>query len=46
VTWHANPSGAGEIAELRQTGFTIRKGNNELRAGIASVTAWIETGCP
>lgn len=44
VTWYADPSGAGEISELRQSGFTIRKGHNELRAGIAAVTARIETG--
>ena len=40
-TWRR---GAPEIAELRQSGFTIRKGYNELRAGIASETARIETG--
>lgn len=44
VMWYADPSGASDIAELRQSGFMIRKGNNELRTGIAAVTARIETG--
>jgi Terminase large subunit, T4likevirus-type, N-terminal len=44
VTWYADPSGAGEIAELQQSGFTVRRGKNELRAGIAWVNARIKTG--
>jgi hypothetical protein len=39
-------SSAGEIAEFRQSGFTVRRGNNEMRAGIAAVTGRIETGGP
>jgi hypothetical protein len=44
VYWYADPAGASEIAELRCGGFVIRKGDNALRAGIAAVTARIQTG--
>jgi len=44
VTWYADPSGASEIAELQKAGFTVRRGNNELRPGIAWVSGRIETG--
>jgi hypothetical protein len=44
VCWYADPAGAGEIAELRCGGFTIHKGDNALRAGIAAVTARLQTG--
>jgi hypothetical protein len=43
VTWYADPAGATEINELRLAGFTVRRGKNDLRAGIAAVTARIET---
>jgi len=42
VRWYADPSGASEISELRCAGFTISKGNNALRPGIAAVTARLE----
>lgn len=53
-TWYADPSGATEIAHLRTAGFTVRRGTNDIRAGIAAVTARIQTrrlrvyipGCP
>jgi hypothetical protein len=44
VTWYADPAGAQEIAALRQLGFVVRRGTNELRAGIAAVRARLETG--
>src|SRR5271168_3589882 len=42
VTWYADPSGANEICELRCAGFVVRKGNNDLRPGIAAVRARLE----
>jgi Terminase RNaseH-like domain len=42
VEWYADPSGAGDITELRCAGFTVLKGRNALRAGIAAVTARLE----
>lgn len=44
VTWYADPAGATEIAELRRADFVVRKGENNLRRGIALVTARIRTG--
>jgi len=44
VAWYADPAGANEIAELRCGGFVVRKGDNALQAGIAAVTARIQTG--
>jgi hypothetical protein len=44
VTWYADPAGAEEIAALRQFGLVVRKGGNELRAGIAAVRARLEAG--
>jgi hypothetical protein len=43
VMWYADPAGATEISELRLAGLTVRRGSNDLRAGIAAVTARIET---
>jgi hypothetical protein len=42
--WYADPAGRTEIEELRIAGHTVRKGNNDIRAGIAAVKARIETG--
>jgi hypothetical protein len=42
VTWYADPSGANERAELRCAGFVVHPGNNDLRSGIAAVSARIE----
>ncbi|MSQ97657.1 MAG: hypothetical protein EXR98_24335 [Gemmataceae bacterium] len=42
--WYADPSGANDIAELRHAGFTVRRGVNDLRAGIAAVIARLEDG--
>ena len=44
VTWYADPSGATERCELRSAGFTVAKGDNSLRSGIAAVTARLENG--
>jgi hypothetical protein len=43
VRWYADPSGAGEISELRRAGFAISAGNNALRQGIAAVTARLQS---
>lgn len=44
ITWFADPSGATEIAGLRAAGLTVRSGDNDLRAGIAAVSARLQTG--
>jgi hypothetical protein len=44
VLWYADPSGATERSELRCADFVVREGNNELRAGIAAVTARLQNG--
>lgn len=44
VMWYADPAGATEIAELRRAGLLVRKGDNNIRRGIALVTARIRTG--
>jgi phage terminase large subunit len=43
VLWVADPSGAGEIAQLKRAGFTVQRGQNDIRAGIAMVTARLQT---
>jgi hypothetical protein len=44
VDWTADPAGATEINELRAAGLTLRKGDNDIRLGIAAVTARLRTG--
>jgi hypothetical protein len=44
VTWYADPSGATEIAELRIGGLAVRRGDNDIRLGIAAVSARLRTG--
>jgi hypothetical protein len=44
VTWYADPSGATEWSELRCAGFVIREGRNDLRPGIAAVSAQLKGG--
>jgi hypothetical protein len=54
VHWFADPSGAGDIADLRQANLIVMPAINDIRPGIAAVTARIETnrlrvrraGCP
>jgi hypothetical protein len=42
--WYADPSGATEIAGLRAAGLIVRGGDNDIRAGIAAVSARLQTG--
>lgn len=44
VMWYCDPSGANERAELHCAGFKVRQGKNDLRLGIAAVTARMENG--
>jgi hypothetical protein len=44
VRWYADPSGAGEISELRCAGFAVSAGENALRPGMAAVTGRLESG--
>jgi len=44
VDWYADPAGAQEINSLRRYGHTVRKGDNDIRPGIAAVTARVQTG--
>lgn len=44
VMWHADPAGRTEIEELRRAGLRVRRGENNLRNGIALVAARIRTG--
>jgi len=43
VFWYADPAGRSETESLRLAGFTIRRGNNEIRLGISAVSARIRT---
>lgn len=42
--WYADPAGRTEIEEFRVAGHRVRKGLNDIRLGIAAVTARIRTG--
>jgi phage terminase large subunit len=42
--WYADPAGRTEIEELRRAGLKVRHGDNNIRRGIALVTARIRTG--
>ncbi len=44
VTWYADPAGRTEIEELRASNLVVRRGDNDIRAGIAAVTARLRTG--
>jgi hypothetical protein len=44
VMWYADPAGRTEIEELRRAGHKVRRGNNDIRPGIAAMTARIRTG--
>jgi len=44
VLWYADPSGASERSELLLADFVVRRGTNAVRAGIAAVTARLQTG--
>jgi hypothetical protein len=42
--WYADPAGRTEIEEMRAADLRVRAGNNDLRAGIAAVTARLRSG--
>src|SRR5262249_21571126 len=44
VMWFADPAGRTETEELRHAGLSVRRGDNDIRAGIAAVTARLRTG--
>jgi Terminase large subunit, T4likevirus-type, N-terminal/Terminase RNaseH-like domain len=44
MMWYADPAGRTEIEEFRAAGHKIKKGYNDIRLGIAAVTARIRTG--
>ena len=44
VEWFADPAAPGDIGQLRRWGFAVRSGKNEIRGGIARVTARLRTG--
>ncbi len=43
VTWFADPAGRTEIEELRAAGLAVRAGDNDVRPGIAAVSARLRT---
>jgi hypothetical protein len=44
VLWYADPSGPVEILECRSAGWKVLRGYNDIRPGIAAVTARLRTG--
>jgi hypothetical protein len=44
VMWYADPSGAGEIHEYRAAGWKVVKAFNDIRLGLAAVTARLREG--
>jgi len=44
VMWYADPSGATEIQECRAADRKVQPGTNDIRLGIAAVTARLRTG--
>jgi hypothetical protein len=44
VQWYADPAGRTETEELRAAGVNVRRGDNDIRLGIAAVTARVRTG--
>ena len=44
VQWYADPAGRTETEELRAAGVNVRRGDNDIRLGIAAVTARLRTG--
>jgi hypothetical protein len=44
VLWFADPAGRTEIEEMRAAGVVVHSGFNDIRLGIAAVTARIRTG--
>ncbi len=44
VVWYADPAGRTEIEELRASGLTVRRADNDIRLGVAAVAARLRTG--
>jgi Terminase large subunit, T4likevirus-type, N-terminal len=44
VYFYADPAGASDKAALRCAGLVVRKGNNDIQAGIGAVSARLRTG--
>lgn len=44
VMWYADPASPAEIQEFRLAGHLVRRGMNDIRLGIAAVTARLRTG--
>ena len=44
VVWYADPAGRTEIEELRASGLTVRRADNDIRLGIAATAARLRTG--
>lgn len=44
ITWYCDPAGRTEREELLAANLKVRKGDNDIRTGIAAVIARIETG--
>jgi hypothetical protein len=44
VWWYADPSGAKDILEFRAAGWKVQKAFNDIRLGIAAVTARLREG--
>jgi Terminase RNaseH-like domain/Terminase large subunit, T4likevirus-type, N-terminal len=44
VQWYADPAGRTETEELRAANLNVRRGDNDIRLGIAAVTARLRTG--
>ncbi len=44
IVWYADPAGRTEIEELRASGLTVRRADNDIRLGIAAVAARLRTG--
>jgi hypothetical protein len=44
IQWYADPAGRTEIEEMRAANLLVRKGDNDVRMGIAAVTARLKTG--
>jgi hypothetical protein len=41
--WYADPAGRTETEEMRSAGLTVRKGDNDIRLGIAAINARLRT---
>jgi hypothetical protein len=44
ITWYADPSGRTETEEMRAAGLQVLPGQNDIRLGIAAVSARLQSG--